>query len=69
MGPGYDGRPGLAEANKELALAIGELSNIATEAITMLEALRHGPLCLAPDEKIHVVALRKRLEAACRFVS
>ncbi len=57
------------EREFRLAYAIGELSNIAAEAITMLETLRHGSLCLAPDEQIRVRALRGRMEEACRSVS
>jgi hypothetical protein len=68
MGPGYDGRPGLAEANKELALAVGELSNIAAEALTLLES----PAVSAWLREVHrdqTRELRKRLGAACHSVS
>lgn len=65
---GYDGRPGLAEANKELALAVGELSNIAAEAITLLES----PAVSAWLREVHrdqIRDLRGRLEEACRYAS
>jgi hypothetical protein len=56
------------EREFRLAYAIGELSNTAAEAVTMLEDPRVMDV-LSFEERTRVAALRGRMEAACRSVS
>ena len=58
----------LAVSERKLALAVGELSNVAAEALTLLES-RAVSAWLREVHRDQVTALRERLEAACRSVS
>lgn len=58
----------LAESERKLAMGFGEMSNIAAEAITLLES-QAVSAWLREVHGAQVAVLRERLEAACRSVS
>lgn len=72
MGVSYPSRVlrEFAESERKLALAVGELSNIAAEALTLFDTLAGGG---SMEELMPLLArareLRNRLETACSSVS
>jgi hypothetical protein len=72
--PPYASPPALSidgkerEAQRKMALGFGEVSNIAAEALTLLES-RAVSAWLREVHRVTVAELRARLEAACRSVS